>query len=52
MRTCEKYSNVLRWAVTEKMIKGMTSTNVERTYGIPSSTALDWLAIRRNQWKA
>ena len=36
------YSHLIRWAIARKVASGTASTEIEATYGIPDSTALDW----------
>lgn len=42
MRKQERYSHLIRWAIAMKVASGTASTEIEATYGIPDSTALDW----------
>lgn len=37
------YSPMLKWAVQQKMLRGLNAILVERDYGIPQVTALNWL---------
>lgn len=36
------YSHLIRWAIARKVTSGKPSTEVETTYGIPDSIAIDW----------